>query len=51
VTEDEVIAWSRERMATYKAPRYVEFREQLPIGATGKVLKRELRTMAEARKA
>ena len=29
--------------AAYKAPRYVEFREQLPMGATGKVLKRELR--------
>ena len=30
-------------MAAYKSPRYVEFRDQLPMGATGKVLKRELR--------
>jgi long-chain acyl-CoA synthetase len=42
-TEAEVVSWCRERMAAYKAPRYVEFREQLPMGATGKVLKRELR--------
>jgi long-chain acyl-CoA synthetase len=39
-----VVAWCRERMAAYKAPRYVEFRDQLPMGATGKVLKRELRS-------
>ena len=42
-TEAEVVTWCRERMAAYKAPRYVEFRDQLPMGATGKVLKRELR--------
>jgi long-chain acyl-CoA synthetase len=43
-TADDIVNWCRERMAAYKAPRYVEFRDQLPIGATGKVLKRELRT-------
>ena len=43
VSADEIIAWARERMAVYKAPRYVEFRDALPMGATGKVLKRELR--------
>jgi long-chain acyl-CoA synthetase len=43
---DEVIAWCRERMAAYKCPRFVEFRDQLPIGATGKILKRELREKA-----
>jgi long-chain acyl-CoA synthetase len=41
--EAEVVTWCRERMAAYKSPRYVEFRDQLPMGATGKVLKRELR--------
>jgi long-chain acyl-CoA synthetase len=45
-TEAEVVTWCRERMAAYKAPRYVEFRDQLPMGATGKVLKRELRAQA-----
>jgi long-chain acyl-CoA synthetase len=37
------VTWCRERIATYKAPRDVEFRETLPMGATGKVLKRVLR--------
>ena len=36
-------------MAAYKAPRYVEFRDQLPMGATGKVLKRELRCRSPGR--
>ncbi len=43
LTSEEVVAWSRERLAAYKYPRAVEFREALPLGATGKVLRRELR--------
>ena len=43
LTEAELIAWSREQVAAYKYPRHVEFRDTLPTGATGKVLKRELR--------
>jgi len=42
-TEDALIAWCKERLAAYKYPRSVEFREALPKGATGKILKRELR--------
>ncbi|NUR58837.1 MAG: long-chain fatty acid--CoA ligase [Catenulispora sp.] len=42
ITEDELIAWSREAMAAFKYPRIVEFRDQLPMTATGKILKREL---------
>ncbi len=42
----EVIAWSRERMANYKVPRRVEVIEALPINATGKVVKDELRALA-----
>ena len=42
-TEDEMLGWCREQFAAFKAPRFVEFREQLPMTATGKVLKRELR--------
>ncbi|MFF0416257.1 long-chain fatty acid--CoA ligase [Kitasatospora sp. NPDC004745] len=37
-----ITAWSRERMAAYKYPRRVEFTEAFPLGAGGKVLKREL---------
>ena len=43
ITEDELIEWCREQFASYKYPRVVEFRESLPVGPTGKVLKRELR--------
>jgi long-chain acyl-CoA synthetase len=43
VTEDTLIEWSREQMAAYKYPRLIEFRASLPISATGKILKRELR--------
>ncbi len=39
----ELIAWSRERMAGFKVPRFVEFLEQLPLNATGKVMKDRLR--------
>ncbi len=40
---DAIIAWSRERMAGYKVPRYVEFLDELPTNATGKVVKDRLR--------
>jgi acyl-coenzyme A synthetase/AMP-(fatty) acid ligase len=33
----------RQKLATYKVPRYVEFVEALPKNATGKILKRVLR--------
>ena len=42
-TADELIAWSRGEMANYKAPRYVELVDALPLNAMGKVLKYELR--------
>ena len=42
VTEDEVIAWSREHMAAYKVPRLVEFVPSLPKSGSGKVQWREL---------
>jgi long-chain acyl-CoA synthetase len=43
LTETELIAWAREAMAAFKYPRAVEFVDALPMTATGKVLKRELR--------
>jgi len=42
VTEDELVAWAKEQMAAYKYPRIIEFVPQLPMTATGKILKREL---------
>ncbi len=42
VTEEELVAWAKEQMASYKYPRTVEFRDALPMTSTGKILKREL---------
>ncbi|MDQ3087532.1 MAG: long-chain fatty acid--CoA ligase [Acidobacteriota bacterium] len=42
-SETEIVEWCRANMASYKYPRFVEFRETLPMTATGKILKRELR--------
>jgi HIP---CoA ligase len=42
LTADMVIAWCRDRMAGFKVPRYVEFLDELPLNATGKVMKDRL---------
>ena len=43
VVPEDVIAWSRENMANYKAPRFVEIVGALPMNASGKILKVDLR--------
>jgi len=48
LTEDVVRAWCRERLAAYKVPRHVVFREILPKTNVGKVLRRALRDEALA---
>lgn len=45
-TEDEIIAHCREHLASYKAPRQVNFIEALPKTASGKILRREMRAAA-----
>jgi long-chain acyl-CoA synthetase len=45
-TEEELIAFCRERMAAYKYPRMVELVDELPKTVTGKILRRELRDRA-----
>ena len=47
VTPDELVTWSKQEMASYKYPRVVHIVESLPLGATGKVLKKELRLQLE----
>jgi len=49
VNPDELIAWSRDHVANYKVPRYVEVMDALPLNASGKVLKYELRDRGQAR--
>jgi long-chain acyl-CoA synthetase len=46
--ELELIDWCKCQFAANKYPRYVEFRENLPIGGTGKIFKRALREEAAA---
>jgi long-chain acyl-CoA synthetase len=43
VTPEDVIAYCRERLAAYKYPREVRIVDSLPMGPTGKILKKELR--------
>jgi acyl-CoA synthetase (AMP-forming)/AMP-acid ligase II len=43
VSEENLIQWCRERMAGYKAPRSIAFLDVLPLNATGKVMKDQLR--------
>lgn len=45
---DDLVAWSRTRVAAYKRPRVVEVVDALPRTNTGKVLRRELRAPAGA---
>jgi len=39
----ELIRWCRDRLAPYKVPRYIEFRDMLPKSKVGKLLRREIR--------
>jgi acyl-CoA synthetase (AMP-forming)/AMP-acid ligase II len=43
-TDEEIIAWCRDRLSHFKCPKTIEFTGPLPRTTTGKVLKRELRS-------
>ena len=43
VDASELIKWCRERLAPYKIPQYIEFRDMLPKSKVGKLLRREIR--------
>jgi len=47
-TEEEIITFCREKLAAYKVPRRVEFRDSLPKSVIGKVLRKILRAEEEA---
>lgn len=42
ISEQELIAYTKEHIAAYKYPRSIEFMDALPMSATGKILKKEL---------
>ncbi|MGH8486286.1 MAG: AMP-binding enzyme, partial [Pseudomonas sp.] len=46
--EATLIAWARERMANYKVPRQVRFFDALPVNASNKVVKNQLRAAVDA---
>lgn len=50
ITEDEMIEWCKMQFANNKYPRFVEFRSELPIGGTGKILKRALKEEEERKR-
>lgn len=43
VSGTELLRWCRERLAPYKVPQYIEFRDMLPKSKVGKLLRREIR--------
>jgi len=46
--KERIIAYMKEKVAPYKVPKIIEFMDELPMSAVGKILKRELReSMAE----
>jgi long-chain acyl-CoA synthetase len=55
VDASQLIRWCREKLASYKVPGYIEFRDMLPKSKVGKLLRREIRDeerrrIAEGRK-
>ena len=46
-TEEEMIAYCKENLAAYKVPKIIEFIDDLPKSAVGKILRKELRTQEE----
>lgn len=43
VSSYELMSWCRDRLASYKVPQYIEFRDMLPKSKVGKMLRREMR--------
>ena len=49
-TEDEIKDFVRDHMAKHKVPRYVDFVEEFPMNAAGKILKYKMREEAVERR-
>ena len=49
VSGGELIRWCRDRLAPYKIPKYIEFRDMLPKSKVGKLLRREVREQERRR--
>jgi len=51
VTPEEIIAFCKEKLAPYKVPKLIEFRDSLPKSAVGKILRKVLRDEEEKKQA
>jgi len=49
LTKEDFMSWCKQQFASNKYPRHIEFRDELPIGGTGKILKRALREMVNGK--
>jgi len=49
VSREELIAYCRQKLAAYKVPKEIEFMDELPKSAVGKILRKELREMDRKR--
>ena len=49
LTEDEIIAYCKEKLASFKKPKFVQFLDALPKNSMGKIIKEELRKMHKAK--
>lgn len=49
ITGYDLLRWCRERLAPYKIPQYIEFRDMLPKSKVGKLLRREIRSEEQRR--
>jgi long-chain acyl-CoA synthetase len=45
LTQEEIVSYCKEKLAAYKVPKIIEFMDELPKSAVGKILRRELREM------
>ncbi|MDY7577884.1 long-chain-fatty-acid--CoA ligase [Herbaspirillum sp. RTI4] len=48
LTAEQLMAYCKEQFTGYKKPKYIEFRDDLPKSGVGKILRRELRGLAQA---
>lgn len=48
-TPEEIIEFCKKNLVKYKVPKYVEFVEELPKSAVGKILRKELRRLDQAK--
>ena len=51
ISEEEIVAYCKEKLAPYKVPKLIEFRPEVPRTPTGKALRRILRDEELAKKA